>query len=546
MKFDSPLAAFLHWEGQRPDTVFLRQPINGTMVEYTWAQAGKEARKVASYLNSLDLPSRSHVALMSKNCAHWVMADLAIMMAGHISVPLYPTITAEMINQILVHSESRAIFIGKLDDFPGQKSGIPEIPVISAKTYGEEEGKSWEEIVDEHEPISEIASWQTDELMSIIYTSGTTGKPKGVMHSVGAFSLVTNNSLDVLPLPANPRFFSYLPLSHIAERIIAEMGVIFRGGVVTFPESLETFAADLAAVQPHLFFGVPRIYAKFQEGVLNKMPQKKLDRLLSIPIINGIIRKKIRHKLGLSDAGLIYSGAAPLAISTMDWYAKLGITVMQGYGMTEDCILSHYNVPGANRVGSVGKPTIGVQAKLSPDGEICIKSDCLTMGYYKEPELTKELFDEDGYLRTGDCGEYDHDGYLFITGRVKDQFKTDKGKYISPSPIELELSKNEDIGLICIVGTGVPQPLALIVLSEVGQTKSKEEIIASLSASIELINPKLQPYEKIEKAVIMNEEWSVDNGLLTPTFKTKRSQIEKIHMHMYPQWYEQEGKVIWE
>ncbi len=546
MKFNSPLAAFLHWEENRPDEVYLRQPINGAMVEYTFKQAGEEARKVAGYLHTLDLAPNSHVALISKNCAHWIMADLAIMMAGYVSIPLYPTISASTIRQILEHSESKAIFVGKLDDFSGQKSGIPDMPMISMKVYGVEDGKSWEEIVDENEPLQTIHSPKSEELMSIIYTSGTTGNPKGVMHSVGSFTLVSETSVEILPLPPHPRFFSYLPLSHIAERIIAEMGSLFRGGVVTFPESLQTFASDLAAVQPHIFFGVPRIYAKFQEGVLNKMPQKKLNIMLSIPIIRGIVKKKITEKLGLSEADLIYSGAAPLATSVIDWYAKLGITVMQGYGMTEDCILSHYNLPGANRVGSVGRPIKGAQTKLSPEGEICIKSDCLTMGYFKEPEMTAELFDEDGFLKTGDIGEYDHDGFLFITGRVKDQFKTDKGKYISPAPIELEVSKNEDIELMCIVGTGVPQPIALIVPSEKGLAKSNEELSASLIASIEAVNPGLQTYEKIEKAIVMKEVWSIDNGLLTPTFKTKRSQIEKIHMHMYSTWFEQEGKVIFE
>jgi long-chain acyl-CoA synthetase len=268
--------------------------------------------------------------------------------------------------------------------------------------------------------------------------------------------------------------------------------------------------------------------------------------MIGIPILGGIVKKKIVTKLGLLKAELIYSGAAPLSVSTIEWYAKLGVRVMQGYGMTEDCILSHYNLPEAHRVGTVGCPVKGVSAKLSPEGEICLKSDCLTLGYYKEPEMTAELFDEEGYLKTGDIGEYDHEGYLTITGRVKDQFKTDKGKYISPAPIELELMKNPDIELICIVGTGIPQPIALVVPSENGNAKNREELSASLKSGIDAINPDLEAYEKIAKAVVMKEVWSVDNGLLTPTFKTKRNQIEKIHMDMYHTWFELEGDVIYE
>ncbi len=546
MTFDSPLSAFLYWEKNHPDDIYLRQPIDGVMVEYSFKRTGDEVRRMATYLHSLKLAPRSHIALISKNCAHWILADLAIMMAGHVSIPIYPTLNSNSIHHILEHSESKAIFIGKLDDFPSQKPGLTDVHRISVGVYGEQEGSLWEDIIENNEPYMKKYSQQPEDIISIIYTSGTTGVPKGVMHTVHAFTQVSTTATEILPLPDRPKFFSYLPLSHIAERIIAEMGSMFRGGSVTFPESLATFAADLSAVQPHLFFGVPRIYDKFKEAVLTKMPQAKMNLMLRIPIIGGIVKKKIVNKLGLAGASLIYSGAAPLSTSTINWYAKLGVRVMQGYGMTEDCILSHYNLPGANRVGTVGRPVKGVQAKLTGEGEICIKSDCLTVGYYKEPGLTAELFDDDGFLKTGDIGEYDHDGYLSITGRVKDQFKTDKGKYISPAPIELQIMKNTDIELICIVGTGIPQPIALIVPSESGLAKSRDELSASLRATIDEINPGLEAYEKIAKPVVMKEVWSVDNGLLTPTLKTKRSQIEKIHMDKYHSWFEQDGLVIFE
>lgn len=167
-------------------------------------------------------------------------------------------------------------------------------------------------------------------------------------------------------------------------------------------------------------------------------------------------------------------------------------------------------------------------------------------GYYKEPQLTAAMFDDDGYLKTGDIGEFDHDGYLTITGRIKDQFKTDKGKYIAPAPIEVECMKNSDIDQICIVGTGIPQPIALIVLSDSGKMKSREELKISFAQMMESINGTLENHEKIEKAVIMKESWSIDNGLLTPTFKVKRTQIEKIHHAFYPIWFHKDEKVIFE
>ncbi len=545
-KFDSPLAAFLHWEQTTPENVFFKQPYNGKIKERSYKSGGAEIRRISTALKALDIPLKSKIAILSKNCAEWIMADLAIMMAGHISVPIYPTLGAETIRLILEHSESKAIFIGKLDNYEEQKRGIPDIHTIGIKAYGINEELSWESLVEDHPPLTKMPDEKQDDLMTIVYTSGTTGSPKGVMHSIGNISLTCNTAMEVIALPDHPRFFSYLPLSHIAERVAIELHGIYRGATFSFPESLESFASDLESAQPHLFFAVPRIWSKFQEKILEKMPQKKLNTMLKIPIISGIVKKKITQKLGLNSCMFAASGAAPIAVSLQQWYNKLGITVHQCYGMTEDCILSHYNLPGSNKNGTVGRSLPGVIGKLSKEGEICIKSAALMTGYYKEQELTASMFDEEGFLKTGDIGEYDHDGYLFITGRVKDQFKTDKGKYISPGPIELELLKNLDIDQVCLVGMGIPQPIALVITSLVGRRKSKQDLNASLEGSIAELNPTLEKHEKIEKVVIMKEDWTVDNGLLTPTLKVKRNQVEKIHMGFYKSWFENKEKVIYE
>ncbi len=546
MKFDSPLTAFLHWEKNTPEKPFLKQYINGKIITYTFKQSGDEIRRIANVLKAYNLPPQSNIALLSKNCAHWILADLAIIMSDNVSIPIYPTFQASSIKYVLEHSESKAIILGKLDDFESQKSAIPDIPVISVALYGLNEGNTWEDLIVKNEPLQNIPIVNPANLITIIYTSGTTGNPKGVMHTVGSFTNASNTFLDNLYLPEHPKFFSYLPLSHIAERAGIEMGGIFRGASITFSESLATFGNNLEATQPDLFFAVPRIWTKFQEKILLGMPQKKLTNLLRLPIISSIVKKKIKKKLGLSKAILIYSGAAPIASSLVKWYKKLDITILQGYGMTEDCILSHGNTPEENRIGTVGKTANGVKVKLSSDGEICIMNDCLMKGYYKNPEDTAEAFDEQGYLKTGDVGEFDHDGYLTITGRAKDQFKTDKGKYISPAPIELELSKCSEIEQVCIVGMGIPQPILLVVPSIEGTTKSKEKLSTCLINAIEEINPTLEKHEKIAKAVIMKEDWTVENGLMTPTLKIKRSQVEKIHMPMYKSWFDAEEKVIYE
>jgi long-chain acyl-CoA synthetase len=546
LEFDTPLHAFEHWEKNTPDKDFLRQYINNELIIYSFKKSGDEIRRIATAINDFNLPPNSNIALLSKNCAHWVMADIAIMMSGHTSVPIYPTLQADTIEFILDHSESKAIIIGKLDDFDSQKSAIKNIPVISVEMYGIKEHLTWENLIIKNEPLQNILNNDPNDLITIIYTSGTTGLPKGVMHTIKSFTNASINLVHNLPIHSHPKFFSYLPLSHIAERIGLELGAMFRGASMTFSESLKTFADNLEETQPDVFFAVPRIWSKFQEKILEGLPQKKLDRLLKIPIISSLVKKKIKKKLGLSEAEYIISGAAPLAVSIMEWYKKLDINILQGYGMTEDCIVSHSNVPHANKIGSVGKLSYGATAKLSPEGEICILNNSLMKGYYKNPEATAETFDKDGYLKTGDIGEYDHDGYLTITGRAKDQFKTDKGKYISPAPIELELSKNTNIEQICIVGMGIPQPILLIVPSSEANKKSKQDLSENLINAIENINPTLEKHEKIEKAVIMKEEWTVENGLMTPTLKIKRSQVEKIHIPMYKSWFDSEEKVIFE
>ncbi len=545
-KFNSPLNAFSYWANTTPNHVFLRQPINRNFIEFNYKEVDEQVRKMVTALHHLGLKKGDHVALLSKNCAHWMMADLAIMAAGCISIPIYPTLGAESIHEILEHSESKAVIIGKLDDYEQQRSGIPNITTIGVEMYGISEAYSWEKLIAMHEPAVSLHEQKAEELMTIMYTSGTTGNPKGVIHTVGAFEELINTAIDQIKLPPQPRYFSYLPMTHIAERAGIEMSAIFRGATVSFPESLETFAEDLASVQPQTFFGVPRIWQKFQEKVLEKMPQEKLDKLIGIPILGNIVKKKLKKKLGLSASVANFSGAAPIAISLQEWYSKLGIEICQAYGMTEDCILSHFNLPGQNKFGTVGKPLPGVTSKLSEEGEILIKSNCLMKGYFKEKEKTAEMFTEDGFLRTGDIGEFDHDGYLSITGRVKDQFKTDKGKYISPAPIELGISKNYDVDQVCIVGTGIPQPIALIVPSEGGLKKPKEELNQSIWQTVSELNKSLESYEKIAKAVIMNEVWSVDNGLLTPTLKVKRNRVEAIHSPMYLEWFKHSEKVVHE
>lgn len=543
---NGPLAYFLHWEQVAPNDIALRQPFGRTWKTWTWRTAGGEIRKIAGYLESLALPPHSHIAILSKNCAEWIMADLAIMMTGHVSVPVYATLPAEAIRQVLEHSEARVVFIGKLDHYASQKEGIPEsIKKIGMGVYGIRDGMLWEEIVEGQAPMANPATLGPNDVLTIIYTSGTTGRPKGVIHTMGSFDTTVKTSYRAVQFPMRARVMSYLPLSHIAERLGIEFVGLYVGAQFSFAESLDSFAQNLLDTQPHYFIAVPRIWAKFQEKILEKIPQKKLRLLLSIPLVSGLVKRKIRRGMGFGETSLFISGAAPLSVSILNWFHRLGITIYQVLGMTEDCVYAHFNRPGANKFGTVGKPMDGLKVKLSGEGELLVKSDCLMKGYFKEPELTASMFDEEGYLKTGDTGVIDSEGFLTIVGRIKDQFKTDKGKYVSPAPIELELLQNPDIEQVCVVGMGVPQPIALTVLSGLGKTKSKAALTESLQASILKVNGPLEPHEKVNAVVILQEEWTVENGLMTPSLKLKRNEIEKRHLPNYPKWYHQNEMVVW-
>ena len=542
MKYLSPLEMMYKWEEEKGNEVFLSQPINSIWHDWTWEEVMLEVRKMAAYIKSLNLEKKSKIAILSKNCAHWIMSDLAIMMSGHISVPLYPNLSAKILNKILIHSETKMMFVGKLDDFEKMKSGIPsDVNCITYPFYSQDYPK-WNDLIRDVSPLQENVIRDDNELATIIYTSGTTGDPKGVMHKFYNFSFATTNAVNALPLK-DESFFSYLPLSHIAERLLIEMGSIYCGGKVSFAESLDTFAQNLSYSQPSVFLGVPRIWTKFQQGILEKLPQKKLNILLSIPIISSLIKKKIQKGLGLSKARNVFTGAAPTPAALIRWFESLGIIIQEAYAMTENTCYSHVSFREKIKIGSVGQALPLCDVKLSDQNEIMIKHDALMDGYYKDEEQTNDTI-KNGWLYTGDEGEIDSEGFLKITGRVKDIFKTSKGKYVAPSPIELKLSANKNIEQVCIVGTEIPQPIALVVLSDRGRKKTKEDLIFSLERTLEVVNPKLEKHEKIHNIIIVKEEWTIENNLLTPTMKIKRNAIEKIYRINYQEWYDSSKRIV--
>ena len=398
------LAKAYHWEATTPDRIFLTQPTGGgEAVDYTWRETMTEARKVAAHLRSLNFPPKSQIALMGKNSAHWIITDLGIWMAGHVTVPLYPTLAANTVRQILEHSESKLLFVGKLDDWEQMKAGVPDgmamislplappesgiewekisgetepiadhphrepdgMAMISLPLAPPESGIKWEQISSETEPISDNPHREADEMATIVYTSGTTGQPKGVMLNFGAMGVTARELVEMFGGSKNSdgsstdRMISYLPLAHVYERVAVESTSIYNAMHIFFAESLQTFVQDLQRARPTIFQSVPRLYLKFQAGVFAKMPKEKLERLLKIPLIGWLVRRKVLKGLGLDQCRMAICGAAPVPVEVLEWYRGLGLELLEAYGMTENCAYSHLPPPARCGWATWASPTRG-------------------------------------------------------------------------------------------------------------------------------------------------------------------------------------------
>ena len=547
------LQRFYHWERETPRRVALTQPMGGGVVrDFTWAQVADETRRMAAHLKSLGFAPGSRIAILSKNCAWWLMSDIAIWMAGYVSVPLYPTLAADTVRQILQHSEARACFVGKLDDWDMMKPGMPaELPCITYPLSPKTSYPTWDDIVAHAAPLQGNPVRDGDELSTLMYTSGTTGNPKGVMHSFNTFAWSIASGLKRITLDSSGRMLSYLPLAHVAERTLVEHGWLRTNAHVFFAESLDTFAQDLQRARPTVFFSVPRLWVKFQQGVHAKMPPRKLQRLLSLPIVGGLVRRKVKKALGLDACIFPAGGAAPMPPELLRWYSRLGLNIIEVYGMTENCGVSHATLPSQPRPGTVGLPYDGIESRIDPaSGEIHVRSPGTMLGYYKEPELTRQTMTDDGWLKTGDKGQLDETGALRITGRVKDLFKTSKGKYVAPAPIEDRLVMHPAVEACVVTGANLGQPFGILMLSPEAAKLSlvdaeRRAMQVSFEAHLKEINAKLDPHEQLDCLVAITTPWTVENGFVTPTMKVKRNRIEDVYGAMYERWVGQRKTVLW-
>jgi len=548
---DLPLQCIWRWERECPNRTFLTQPLGGRVREWTWGEAVAEARRIAAYLRAQPWEPGSPVAILAKNCAWWIMADMAIWMAGHVSVPIYPSLRAQTIRQILDHSGARACFFGATEKEAAEVCGLPGPQWIALPTAAASDGAAgWEGLVEASRPLSGAPVRPAADLATVIYTSGTTGAPKGVMHRFRGFAHDARVLCGMLGLAGPQRVLSYLPLAHILERAGTEATTFRLANRVFFTEGLETFLVDLERARPTIFLAVPRLLMKFQQGVFARLPSEKLDRLLRMPVIQRYVRRRVLRQLGLGCVTLAACGGAPLPAEVLLWFRRLGLQLAEGYGMTETMI-THLPRPDAVRPGYVGCAIEGVETRVTPEGELLIRSPMNMAGYFREPELTRAAFTEDGFFRTGDLVNIEPDGQMKIVGRLKEQFKTSKGKYVAPAPIESRLMEHPALEACCLMGTGQPSPFAILVLTDDMRRRcvdpeARAELERSLAGRMRAVNDELDPFERLSVMVIADGPWTVANGLMTPTLKIRRGVVEERYHRLVEECQGQSGPVIWE
>jgi len=520
--------------------------------DWSWRQVGAEVRRMATYLKAQDWEPGSRVAILSRNCAWWIMADLAIWMAGHVSVPIYPSLNCRNARYILEHSGAKGCFLGFTDDKGMADCGLPPgVKCIGFPTAQSAGFPLWDTVISATSPMTDNPARAADDLATIIYTSGTTGTPKGVMHGFATFSYFAKTASDLLDLTCEDRLLSYLPLAHIIERCACEAFGLFLAFHIYFTEGIETFLTDLKRAAPTIFPSIPRLLLKFQQGVFAKIPRRRLDHLLRIPILNRAIKKRILSNLGLNTARYAASGGAALPLEILLWYRNLGLELFEGYGMTETAIT--HLPPAVDRIrpGYVGSAIDGVHQKVSENGELLINSPMNMLGYYRDPQATRDAFTADGFFKTGDVVELDSDGQVKIIGRLKEQFKTSKGKYVAPSPIETELMAHPALEACCVMGADLPSPFAVVLLSPDARNRcadptAREALEQSLLERMNEVNAQVDPHERLSFLAVVDGPWTIENEILTPSLKTKRAVLERRYLPSVENWQRRNNPVVWE
>lgn len=515
-----------HWAQECPERVWLRDLSDAGETPYSWSEAQDQVLAAAAALEK-KLGSGQSMALLSKNRAHWVLADLAIIASGNISVPLFTTHTATTAEYILGFTETKVLFLGETSNWDAVKAVLPKdvliitLPGVSCDI----DHITWDSLIKAGLGDHPAHKASASDLISLVFTSGTTGMPKGVIQTHDSNLIPVRRGTEAFASREDSRFFSYLPLSHIAERQIVEYGSMVACGEIWFNESLETLLRDLPACKPNIFFGPPRVWEQLQQAVLGKVGgQEALDTLLEQDAEG--ISTMVLGGLGLTEVDYCLTAAAPTPPALIHWWEKLGLKLCEGFGQTEAMSLIVTKVDD-RRIGSIGKPISGVEVKISDIGELLIRAEGCTPGYYQQPEKTAELW-QNGWLHTGDKAYVDDDGFIFITGRVKDYFKTIQGKFVAPPPIEGLFANNSHAEQQCLLGRGFSKTVMVTVLSEAAKGLDRQVVEASVLDTIASINTEVEKHARIGAVIISGEHWTIENEILTPTLKIRRERVEAV------------------
>ncbi|SDU10086.1 AMP-binding protein [Halopseudomonas salegens] len=547
----TPLHAFYAHEENHPDQPWLLQPdVAGNVQTLTWAEVGRQARAMAGYLLEMGLSDRAHIGLLAKNSAHWFVADLAIWMAGYISVPVHPNLDAEAMAEIIRQGDVQVLFVGEINEWASISQALPAgIPRIGLPTASEDGClRAWASIVDSATPVAGSPVPDPQQTATVIFTSGTTGVYKGVMLSFANLAFVGRNNLRLFNITADDRLFSFLSLSHIYERQVMEITSMIAGIRVHFAARGCTFMRDLKQARPTLLFVVPRILDVLRQGVEKKVSPGVLRTLMRIPFLRHRVAGRILRRLGMADVRYLVSGGAPASIGLIQFFRQLGVGVAEGYGLTENVGYSHLGRPKRYRPGWVGLPNPGVECRLSDEGELLVRSPAVMQGYYKNPQKTAAALDADGFLHTGDLVEMDHEGFLRVLGRIQDALVTSESQRVMPVPIELRIQEHPLIDQACILGNNLPLPLALLRLKAPVQDRlinNREQIERELSGLLEEINQSLPRRSRLSCLVVVSDPWRIEQGYLTPTLKLRRSVIEAAYASRLSIWSVSGRPVVW-
>jgi long-chain acyl-CoA synthetase len=510
---------------QCADQIWLRDRKGDEFTEWSWSDAHAEVNAAAAWLEKRYGASQANIALLSRNRAHWMLADLAIIASGNVTIPMFTTLATSTAEYILDFTEARALILGEAENWAEVSKVLPDgVDVITLPGVEIDAPHTrWQDILSECAGQAPEYTCKHDDLISLVFTSGTTGVPKGVMQTHDSFLIPMQSAGSYFRLKTHIRFLSYLPLSHIAERQLVLVQSMLYVGSVTFNEALTTLVRDMADVKPDYFFGAPRVWEQLQQGVIAKFgsPAALDAALASNPEAVG---KQVRSSLGLSQEAYLLTAAAPTPPALIEWYGTLGLTLMEGFGQTE-IMATAINTPERRKIGSIGHLVDGVEMKFTEEGEMCFKSDGAAIGYYKMPGKTAETF-VDGWVHTGDKAYVDDDGFIFLTGRVKDYFKTIQGKFVAPVPIESIFAENEWTEQSCLLGRGYSKTAMVCVLSEIAQKQERSVVENALREKVEEVNASVDKHARIGAVIVSTEPWTIENEILTPTLKIRRDEVE--------------------